>query len=333
MRVTSTRRNSYAHALRRSGRIGMAALKTPELSLPIVVLILCIYFATQSDVFLTGTNFQNIGKQSSALAILVFGQALVVISGGFDLSVGSTVGLSSVLGSLVWRDESVALGMLTFLGVGLVVGVANGTLIAGFRLSPLIVTLGMLSICRALALIISGGLPVAPMPQGFRWLGTASAGPVPIPGLIAIGAIVLLYVLLRLTPFGVHLYAIGGNARAARLSGINVMRGSFLVYVLNGLLASLAGAILSARVNSGQPLLGTGLELEVLAAVFLGGVALTGGVGSLTGVFFGLVLIVILGNGLNLTNVSSFWQQLITGAILVFAIALNRVLRTRGADD
>ena len=312
---------------------GTAAVRTPELALPVVVVILGIYFTIESDVFLTDSNFQNIGKQSAALAILAFGQTLVVISRGLDLSVGAVVGLTSVAGSQIWQDAGPEAGIFTFLAVGLAVGTANGILIAGFRLSPLITTLGMLSVCRALALILSGGLPVSPMPSGFRTLGTDSLGPFPIPGLIAILVFVLCYVILRFTSFGVHIYSIGGNPRAARLAGINVRRGQLAVYAFNGLLAGLAGAILTSRVNSGQPLLGAGLELQVFATVFLGGVALTGGVGSLTGVFFGVLLIAVLGNGLNLTNVQSFYQDLIIGLVLILAIGLNRVLRPRLADE
>ena len=329
---------SQGELAQRLRQAGTAAARTPELALPVVVVILGIYFTIESDVFLTDSNFQNIGKQSAALAILAFGQTLVVISRGLDLSVGAVVGLTSIAGAQVWQDAGPGAGLFTFLAVGLAVGTANGILIAGFRLSPLITTLGMLSVCRALALILSGGLPVSPMPGGFRTLGTESVElwgwiAIPIPALIAILIFALCYVILRFTSFGVHIYSIGGNPRAARLAGINVRRGQFAVYAFNGLLAGLAGAILTSRVNSGQPLLGAGLELQVFATVFLGGVALTGGVGSLTGVFFGVLLIAVLGNGLNLTNVQSFYQDLIIGLVLILAIGLNRALRPRAADD
>jgi ribose transport system permease protein len=324
---------AYKRLMGGLGRVQGLGLPLQELSLPIVILIVSLYFSQRSYVFLSGSNFDNITKQSAALAILVFGQTLVVISRGLDLSVGSTLGLAGILGAMAWQGHGAPLGMLTFLGTGLAVGLANASLIALFRLSPLIVTLGMLSVERALALIITNGLPISPMPENFKILGTESIGGFPIAGLFVATVFIGTYVLLRWTPFGVHIYAVGGNPRAARLAGINVTQVIFMVYVLNGLLAGLAGAILSSRVNTGQPLLGQGMELQVFAAVFLGGVALSGGSGGLVGVLFGVILIAILGNGLNLTNVVSFYQQLIIGWVLILSITLNRLLRGPVAED
>lgn len=302
-----------------------------DAALPLGVLALVVFFAVQSDVFLTVPNFQNVGLQAAALALVAFGQCFVVLTAGIDLSVGSTVALASVVTAIVMQETNIAIGIAAGLGAGIAVGLVNGLVVTVLRVVPFVATLAMLSIASGLALSWSGGTPVSGLPSGFTSIARDRVWGVPLPVVIAAGVFVLGYALLRYTRLGRYLYAVGGNAEAARLSGINVRTVTASAYVICSFFAACGAIVLTARVASGQPTLGASLALESVAAVVIGGVSLFGGRGSIVGVLFGVAFVSILSNGLNLLNVSSYSQLLVLGMALIAVIALDRRF-SRSAD-
>jgi ribose transport system permease protein len=310
-----------AQALREHGQ---------EIGLPVAVLLLIIFFSAMSPVFLSGPNFRNMGLAAAALAAVSFGQTFTILTAGLDLSVGSTVALVSIVASLIMREYGVPSGIVVALAVGCAVGLVNGLVITRLRVVPFIATLAMLSVLSGLALNISGGLPVSGLPSSFGDLAYTAYFAIPAPVLIAFATLIASQLLLRFTRFGRHIYAVGGNQQAARLSGIKTDRVKLVAYVVCGFCASVGSIILTARVASGQPSLGTSLPLESVAAVVLGGVSLFGGRGSVIGVAFGVAFVTILSNGLNLLNVSSYTQMMVIGAALIIAVALDQaVVRSR----
>jgi ribose transport system permease protein len=313
------------------GRIAQAFREHgQEIGLPVAVLLLIIFFSAISPVFLSGPNFRNMGLAAAALAAVSFGQTFTILTAGLDLSVGSTVALVSIVAGLIMRQYGVPSGIIVALAVGCAVGLVNGLVITGLRVVPFIATLAMLSVLSGLALNISGGLPVSGLPSSFGDLAYTAYFGIPAPVLIAFATLIASHLLLRFTRFGRHIYAVGGNQQAARLSGIKTDRVKLAAYVVCGFCASVGSIILTARVASGQPSLGTSLPLESVAAVVLGGVSLFGGRGSVIGVAFGVAFVTILSNGLNLLNVSSYTQMMVIGAALIIAVALDQaVVRSR----
>lgn len=295
-----------------------------EIGLPVIVFLMTVVFAFNSDVFLSAANFRNIGVSAAALAAVSFGQTFAVLTAGLDLSVGSIVALVSIVGALVMRDHGVAAGLAASLMTGAAVGFANGIVITRFKVFPFIATLAMMSIVSGLALSLSGGVAVTGVPNAFSNLAYARSFGVPIPVIIAVAVLVIAGFVLRYTRLGRRLYAVGGNEEAARLSGISIGTVKIAAYVLSGMCASIGSLILTARVASGQPSLGATLPLESVAAVVLGGISLFGGRGSVVGVAFGVLFISILSNGLNLLNVPSYTQMMIVGGSLILAVALDQ---------
>lgn len=314
-------------------RLAAAGLAVPQsllrLGLPALFFVMYGFFAVTTPQFFTVENTQDVVRQGSALAILAFGQMFAVLSAGVDLSVGSTLGVASVVDALVARQYGILAGAFAALGVGVAAGLVNGLFIARLRVTPFIVTLGTLSIFEGVALTISGGSYIQGMPAGFSDLGYDSLGPIPLAAGAAGIVFLLVLVVLTQTRFGRSVYAVGGNPEAARLSGINVTRVRWWIYILTGVSAAVAGVVLSSRVSSGQPELGSGLELQAVAAVVLGGVSLFGGRGTVMGVLFGVLLVTFLQNGLNLQNVSAFLQYAVVGAALVLAVTLDRLSSDR----
>ena len=289
-----------------------------------------VFFASTSDVFLSGPNFRNMGVAAAALAAISFGQTFAILTAGLDLSVGSTVALVSIVSSLVMQRYGISLGVIAGIGVGSLVGMVNGLVITRLRVVPFIATLAMLSVLSGLALNLSGGLPVSGLPRAFGNFAYARFWGVPAPALVAVATLVASYLVLRYSRFGRHIYAVGGNEEAARLSGIKINRVKLGAYVICGACAAIGSTILTARVASGQPSLGASLPLESVAAVVLGGVSLFGGRGSVVGVAFGVAFVTIMSNGLNLLNVSSYTQMMVIGAALIVAVALDQfVVRRR----
>lgn len=254
----------------------------------------------------------------------------VIISGGIDISVGSLVALVSMItAGIMVKTGSIAMGVLCGLVTGGLVGVANGVFISRFRVPPFIMTMGMKTVCRGLALTYAGGMPIVGLPKAFGFLGSGYWGPVPVPVVLALVAFAFTWFILKYTLFGRYTYAIGGNEDAAVLSGIDVLKTKMSIYIASGLLTAAAAIVLTSRIISGYPSLGEGLELEAIASVVIGGGTLGGGAGSALGTFFGVLIMGTLTNGLNLMNVSSYTQQIVIGLIIVFGVLFDVVRKRR----
>jgi ribose transport system permease protein len=304
-----------------------------EVGLPAAVVVLIIIFSLSSDVFLTAQNMRNIGVAAAALAAVSFGQTFAILTAGLDLSVGSTVALVSVVAAFGIRDHGIIIGMIGGLTAGVAVGFVNGVLVTWLRVFPFIATLAMLSILSGLALNLSGGVAVAGLPDSFSDFAFEFLWGIPAPVIIALIVLLVSYLTLRYTRFGRHVYAVGGNQEAARLSGINVGRVKVIAYIFCSFCAAVGSILLTARVASGQPTLGTSLALESVAAVVLGGVSLFGGRGSVIGVAFGVAFVSILSNGLNLLNVASYTQMMVIGGALIVAVALDQAFVKRRTGE
>jgi len=290
-----------------------------------VLLIISGLLAATTDSFATAANLTNVARQVSINGILAVGVTFVLLTGGVDLSLGSVVALSGVACALFAHPGEHAL--IVPLAVGLLTGGAcglvNGLLVTRGGIAPFIVTLGMMTVARGLALILSGGKPVANMSPALTDLA-GDLGPVPIP-LLCFGVVALAsWLFLSRFRLGRHLYAVGGNEPAARAAGVSVPRVKLFAYGLCGLLTGLAGVVLAARITTGQPNAGQAYELDAIAAVVIGGTSLSGGIGSVLGTLLGVLLIGIINNGLDLLSVSSYYQAVIKGVIIVGAVWLDR---------
>ncbi|PYR65091.1 MAG: ribose ABC transporter permease [Acidobacteria bacterium] len=291
--------------------------------MPAVIVGLAIVFGAINPNFWSVTNLANVSRQMSILALLALGQTFAILSGGIDLSVGSLLALVSVVCAQRMKEFGLAFGIGAGVLAGGFAGLVNGLIIARARVPAFIATLGMLVAARGAALVLSGGLPIAGLPREFLTLGAGYLGPFPIPTVIAIVAFALAHVILSRTRFGRYVYAMGSNEEAAVLSGINVAKYKMLVYITSGLFAGVAGVILTARVISGQPTLGEVQELYSIAAVVIGGGRISGGVGGVWTTLMGVLVLGILGNGLNLVQVSSYIQNIVIGAIIVGAVWID----------
>jgi ribose transport system permease protein len=292
--------------------------------------LLCLVLAIASPHFLTVDNLLNVLRQSAINAVLALGQLVVIITAGIDLSIGSIMGLTIVLLALMMRGgtPSPVACVLTVLA-GAAVGLLNGLLLTRLKLPhPFISTLGTMNVARGAALLLASGVPISGLPVRFREVVAGSAFGVPSPVLVAGVLYVLGHLFLARTVWGRDLYAIGGNREAARLCGIPVDRRLNLAYALSGGAAGLAAVVLAARMNSGFPLAGSGAELDAIAAVIVGGASFFGGVGTAGGTLIGALIIGFLRNGLNLLDVSAYWQMIVIGAVIVAAVCID-VLRQR----
>ncbi len=298
--------------------------------LPGLVILMAVVTGAIEPRFWSGQNMVSLSRQMAPLLIVSVGQSLAVISGGLDLSISAALALSGVYGVLAMNHFGLAAGLATMVATGLAFGAVNGIIITVFQVSPFIVTLGMLSVGRGLALMATGGQPIYDMPDSFvRIFGDGTILGLPAPAIIGIATIIVGAVLLSRTVFGRYVYAIGSNATAAYSSGVNVRYYTFLVYCLSGLTAGVAAIALTSWVTAAQPLAASGLELQSLAAVVVGGIALTGGSGSMLNAFFGVLILGVLSNALNMIGVSSFMQTLIIGLVIVVAVIIDRLRRGR----
>jgi ribose transport system permease protein len=280
--------------------------------------------------FLTVSNLLNIAEQATIIAIVAVGMTFVIITGGIDLSVGSVLAFAGVvLASLLQRGLPLPLALAAGLGVGLACGVVNGLLITVGRLPPFIATLGMMSVARGTALMFTEGRPISGFSENFRWFATGEVMRVPAPVLIMIAVYAVAHFVLRRTKLGRYTYAIGGNEEAALLSGVNVRLYKTLVYGLAGLLSGLAAILLTARLNSAQPIAGMMYELDAIAATVIGGTSLLGGEGTVLGTLIGALIMAVLRNGLNLLGVSSFIQQIVIGSVIIVAVLIDMALKRR----
>jgi ribose transport system permease protein len=294
----------------------------------LVALSLVLWILTPH--FLTVSNLLNIAQQTSINAIIAVGLTFVIISAGIDLSVGSLVAFSGVvMASLLQRDVPLPIAVAAGLVTGLVCGLINGLLITLGRLPPFIATLGMMSVARGGALLYTDGRPISGFGEGFRWLATGEVLFVPVPVLLMGVVYVIAHFILRRTPFGRYVFAIGGNEEAALLSGVRVRLHKTMVYGVCGLLSALAGVVLTARLNSAQPIAGINYELDAIAATVIGGTSLMGGQGSVIGTLIGALIMGVLRNGLNLLGVSSFVQQLVIGAVIILAVLMDTAFKRR----
>lgn len=294
------------------------------------LVIIVVTFSFLSPVFFTVPNLLNILQQSSINALIALGMTLVIISGGIDLSVGPTAALSAVLGAtMMVAGVPVPLAIMATLGVGALCGVFSGTLIAYAGLQPFIVTLGGLSLFRAIALIYTGGNPVFGIPMEFRSIINSAVFGVPTPIVIVAVIALMLWVVMNKTPLGEYILAVGGNEEAARVAGVPVKRTKVTVYIISGTLASLASLILIGRLGAAEPTIGNLWELDAIAAAAIGGASLMGGKGSIIGTLIGAIILGALRNGLTLLNIQAFYQLLATGLIIIIAMLIDRATRGR----
>lgn len=278
-----------------------------------------------SPVFLTTDNLIQVLLQASINTIIALGITFVIITAGIDLSVGSTAALAGMVAAKLMVAGTVwPMAVLVALIVGLVIGFINGFLITKLRITPFIVTLGMLSVVRGSALVYSDGRPVYGFPESFNQVFGGYLGPIPMPVVVAAIVALISWFVLRYTRLGEYTYAIGGNAEATRLSGVSVDRYTIIIYMICALFAALAGIVLTARLRAAEPIAASGYELNAIAATVMGGTSLFGGEGGVVGTIIGALIISTLLNGLNLLNVQSFYQQLAIGLVIILAVALDR---------
>lgn len=278
--------------------------------------------------FLTVSNLLNVAQQTSINAVVAVGMTFVILSGGIDLSVGSIVAVAGVvLGAMLQSGQPAVVAIAAALAIGTLTGLINGALVSWGGLPPFIVTLGMMSVARGAALLFTEGRPVSGFDEGFRSLATGSVAFIPAPVVIMLVVYAVAHFVLTTTTFGRYVYAIGGNEEATRLSGVLVRRQKTVIYGVSGLMSAVAAIILTARLNSAQPIAGMMYELDAIAATVIGGTSLMGGEGTLTGTLVGALIMGVLRNGLNLLGVSSFLQQIVIGAVIVIAVLVDTVLK------
>lgn len=300
----------------------------------IALVLACVVLALINENFLSARNILNVLRQTSINGVLAIGMTFVILTRGIDLSVGSVVALTGVVaasfattstaGFIPGAPYPAPLALAIGVAVGMLAGSVSGLIVARFRVPAFVATLGMLSAARGLTLLYSGGRPIPTLTDTFRWIGTGDVLGVPVPIFVLLAVFAGAHFVLTQTRFGRHVYAVGGNPHAAKVSGLPVTRIRFMVYVISGGLAGLAGMILAARTGSALPQAGIAYELDAIAAVVIGGTSLAGGVGRVSGTLIGALLIGVMNNGLDLMGVESYYQQVIKGFLIVAAVMLDQ---------
>jgi len=306
---------------------GVVGNKFIQKNIPLMGLFaLIVIISILSSAFFTSYNILSVLRQASINGLIAFGMMFVILSSGIDLSVGSTLAFSSlIMAKLIQIGVTSPVAILASLIIGVIIGIINGLLISKGKLQPMIATLSTMMVLRGLTLFISNGVPVSKLGEGMiGWVGRGDFLSIPVPVYILILIFFLIHFILNRTVFGKRVYAIGGNAKAARLSGIEVEKYLIYVYIFSGLLAALAGVILTSRIDSAVPTAGISYEMNAIAAVVIGGASLTGGRGKVTGTLIGILIIAVLINGLNLLGTSAYLQQIITGLIIITAVIFDR---------
>lgn len=304
--------------------------------LPVLLVAALVIFTMLSDNFLTGRNLMNVLRQSVYLTIVSLGQMLALLTGGFDLSVGTILALTSVVGALAMASAyaampeavwlAIAIGCIAGIAAGTLIGAINGVGVALFNVSPFMMSLGMASVGFGAALYLTGGVPVYGMPQVFGdTFGFGSVFGVPVPVYVAAAIVVALYLFLNRTPYGRYFYAVGGNIKAASLSGINTRLTLFWTYLLCGMMAAISGMLLTARLDTGEANIGASMPLESIAACVIAGVSLRGGVGRLENVVLGALFIGLVQNGMNLARIESYLQTVVLGSLLILAVIADQI--------
>lgn len=292
----------------------------------IAFIIICILMTILSPVFLTVTNILNVVRQSSIFGVMAIGMTFVILTGGIDLSVGSILAVAGAIAAGMLKGGSgIVPVVLLALVIGIGCGLANGLLITLGRIAPFVVTLGMMSIARSLTLIYTKGYPISGFTGAFRFVGGGDVLSIPFPIIVFILTVVAAWLILTQTRLGRYTYAIGGNEETVKLSGINSDFYKTIVYVISGITAAMSALILTSRLNSAEPVAGQGYELDVIAAVVIGGTSLNGGRGSVWGTLVGALLIGVINNGMNLLGISPYFQLLVKGLIIIGAVLLDRL--------
>ncbi|MDI3318043.1 MAG: ABC transporter permease [Bacillota bacterium] len=304
-------------------------LTVTDYGLVVGFLLLCAFLAVLSPSFLSATNLLNVARQVAVNALLAAGQTFVILTAGIDLSVGSALALSGAVAAGTMVQHGMAAGILAGLLTGLLVGAFNGLVVTRLGIPDFIVTLAMLSAARGLTLIYTNGLPIGNLPPAFLTIGGGYLGPIPIPVLLMLLVYLVAYLVLRTTAFGRYVYAVGGNRKAAAYAGIPVRRVRLAAYLISGFLAAVAGIVLTSRLATADPQAGTGYELDSIAAVVLGGTSLFGGEGQVLKTLLGALILGVLGNGMNLLNVSPFYQEVVKGIVILLAVALGNLKELR----
>ena len=279
-------------------------------------------FSVLSERFFTISNMLIVMRQTSIVAFLAVGMSFVILGAGIDLSVGSVLAFSGAVGAGVMQNGGIFFGILAGLALGTALGAFNGIVITKLKIPSFIATLAMMAIARGGTLVYTDGRPITGLPSSFAFLGRGYIGNVPFPIILMLIIFVLAYIVLKLTRFGRYVYATGGNINAARASGIKVNNVIISTFAISGFLSGLTGMVLASRLNSAQPTAGMGYELDAIAAVVLGGTNLFGGEGELWGTLVGAFIMGILNNGLNMLNVSSFYQQVVKGIVILIAVTV-----------
>ncbi|MGD9807145.1 MAG: ribose ABC transporter permease [Deferribacterales bacterium] len=293
------------------------------------LIILAVIVSLISPRFLTVNNIMNVLRQTSINAVIAAGMTFVILTGGIDLSVGSILAICGAVSAfMIAHDYGVAVSLFTTLSLGTILGMLAGVAITKGKVQPFIATLVGMTLLRGATLVFTDGKPISTGYEEaadiYAWFGTGYIFGIPVPVVLMIAVFAVSYYVLKHTRFGRYVYAIGGNEEASRLSGVRVSRVKIAVYAISGLTAAIAGIILTSRLSSAQPTAGAGYELDAIAAVVLGGTSLAGGLGTIFGTFTGALIIGILNNALNLMNVSSYYQMIAKGAVILIAVLMDR---------
>jgi ribose/xylose/arabinose/galactoside ABC-type transport system permease subunit len=285
-----------------------------------------IYLSLVAPHFLTVDNLTNVVRQSSIVGFIAIGMTFVMITAGIDLSVGSIVGLSGIALAMAapGTGDAFVMPILVCLGVGALVGYISASMVVWGSILPFLATLAMMAVARSAALVLTDGEVKSDLSSPIEWIGSGFFGPIPVPVVLFFATALVADFVLSRTKFGYHVYAVGGNEESAQKVGISARRVLIAVYVISGLFAALSGLVLTARLDGAAPLSGVGYELVAIAAVVIGGTSLFGGVGTIRGTVLGVLLLGVVMNGMNLLNISSYYQQGVQGLILVLAVLLNR---------
>lgn len=310
--------------------------------LEFILLGLIVFFAVAAPMFFTGSNMLNILRNISFKGIIAFGMTMVIIAGEIDLSVGSMVGFSCVLtafmtNALAAVGMDLTLAVIIAMALTLISGYIIGCLVAGlvtkFKVPSFIATLATMSILKGAGLIISGGFPITGFPDWFSQIGSGYIGPIPTPAIFFIVILIIMYYVMRNTPFGRSIYAVGSNQESARLSGINVARVKRIIFAVTSMFAAAAGIMISSQLNSGSPMAGDSWEMDVISSVIIGGASLSGGAGTIRGTLIGCIFMGVLLNGMTLMNVNDYWQYVVRGFLILGAVLMNTQIKNKNIQS
>lgn len=312
-------------------RLPLAQFLKENMGILIGLLLLCAVLAVQSPVFLSKGNVLNVLRQVATNLYIACAMTMIIILGGIDLSVGSVVALSGVVtgGMIAFDGAPLILAVVCGLLVGLAVGGFNGFVVSTTTIPPFIVTLATMNIARGVAYVYTGGQPIRVMSDRFNFIGAGYLGDIPMPIIYLVAIVAISLFIMDKSKLGRHIYAVGGNRKAALFSGIKTRRVTFFAYFFSGLMAAVAGVVLASRMFSGQPTAGQGAEMDAIAAVVLGGTSMSGGAGKIGGTVIGALVIGVLSNGLNLMGINSFWQYIVKGIVILIAVYVDFFKKSR----